>query len=62
VLVPKTSTKKLTAYGQEKDTGVFDLSVFAPDQHCAPKDAERRCHEGPEATLSGPLTRVRDAD
>jgi hypothetical protein len=58
----KLKTAKLTAHGQEEDTGIFDLTVFAPNQHCAPEDAERRRYECPEAALSGLLTRVRNAD
>lgn len=53
---------KLTAHGQKEDTGIFNLTVCAPNQHCAPEDADWRRYEYPEATLSGLLTRVRDGD
>lgn len=58
----KIKRAKLTAYSQEEDTSVFDFTVFAPNQHCAPEYAERRRYECPKAALSGPLTRVCDAD
>ena len=58
-----TKLKKaiLTAHGQKEDTGIFDLTVRAPDHHCTPEDAERCRYECPEAALSGLLTRVRNA-
>jgi hypothetical protein len=58
----KLKTAKLTAHSQKEDTGIFDLTVCASNQHCAPEDADRRRYECPEAALSGLLTCVRNAD
>lgn len=53
---------KRTAHGQEEDTSVLDLTVFAPNQQRAPKDAERCGHERPKTALFGLLARVGNED